>query len=313
MANGVIVHSNQLSRIGVNRQTLKNGSSVLVRVIADKGNGQYTGSVAGVRVNLKSNQNLKIGSTFVATIAQKNGTIYVSPKESFISAENFKLTALDNNQILSLLQNLGVPLDEISLNLLKQFKQIEMKLDSELLNKLHTLSLRFKGTEKSASEILTILTEKKLTWTEEEIFQLLELLVGNQSCLDEKFNSGKNLLNKINKEKGSWFIVPFEVIEIKNQNIIGKGNIRLLLDKIESVKLINLECFVFNKRFVFSLSLDKSHLSKIRFNIDDNSSERFVLLMKNKFPSVDIEWAEIENLEGSSSNSEEVFSYNGVV
>lgn len=313
MSNGVIVHSNQMSRVGVNRQVLKNGSSVLVRVIADKGNGQYTGSVAGVRVNLKSNQNLKIGSTFVAVISQKDGTIFISPKENSVTAENFKLEVLNNNQILSVLQNLGIPLDKISVNLFKQFKQLEMKFDSDLLKKLHNLAVKFKGKEKSASEILTILAEKNLTGDEEEIFQLLSFLENNQDYPDRNYKQGKNLLNRINLKAGAWFILPFELVEIETQKKLGAGNIRLLFDKTEELRMINLDCMAFSKRYLFNLNFDKKKLKNIKLNMDEKISEGLIVLLKKRFPFTEIEWAEIEDIEGSSSNSEELYSYEGVV
>lgn len=313
MSNGVIVHSNQLSRVGVNKQVLKNGSSVLVRVISDNGNGKYTGSVAGVRVNLKSNQNLKIGSTFIASISQKDGTIYISPKENFVTAENFKLETLNNNQIFSLLQNLGIPLDKISVNLFKQFKQLEMKLDSSVLYKLHNLSLRFKGKEKKASEIYTILLEKKLNGNDDEIFQLLALLENDKDFSNQSYRQGKSLLNRINKNIGSWFILPFEMIQKETQQVLGKGCLRLLYDKTQELKILNIDCNAFGKRNVFNLNFEKKNLRKIRFNLGDNNPDKLLTALEKKISGVDIEWAELEDIEGSSCNSEEFYSYEGVV
>ena len=51
---GISVYTGQLSRLGIPRQTLKEGSQVLVRIISDKGGGKYEGSVAGARVTITS-------------------------------------------------------------------------------------------------------------------------------------------------------------------------------------------------------------------------------------------------------------------
>ena len=45
---GISLYTGQLSRLGIPKQTLKDGSQVLVRIIADKGGGRYEGSVAGL-------------------------------------------------------------------------------------------------------------------------------------------------------------------------------------------------------------------------------------------------------------------------
>ena len=312
-ANGVVVHSNQLSRIGVNHQILKNGSSVLVRVIADKGNGQYTGSVAGVRVNLKSNHNLKIGSAFVATISQKSGIIIVTPKDTSVQAENFSLKTLNNDQILSFLKNLGVPVDKISVNLIQQLKQMEQKLDSSLINKLHNIAFKLKGKEKAASEILSMIAEKGLEATEEEILQLLDLLENEKDFNDAETDKGTKLLNQINRKPGAWFIFPFELLQIDNSEILGSGNIRLLFDKNESLKLLNTDCTAGSKRYLFSLMFTNKKLVKMKFNTGKVGPEKLIEEFRMKFPGVAIEWSEAELIEGSASCAEEFFTYEGIV
>lgn len=312
-ASGVIVHSNQLSRLGVNHQILRNGSSVLVRVIGERGNGQYTGSVAGVRVNLKSNQQLKIGSTFVASITQKDGTIYISPKDTFVKAESFNLKTLNNEQIIDFIKNLGVPLDQISLNLIKQFKQMELKFDSTLLNKLHNIAVKYKGKEKAFSEILSVLIKKGIDIDENEINQLLSILNENPDSDDKEYAQGYDLLRKINKKEGSWFLFPFEMIDLSSNAILGKGNIKLFYNDPGELKILNLDCNVWGKRYLFNINFEKNHISKLRFNAGDNEIEELLELLQKKYPRLKIEWSEISDIEGTACAFEEFIAYEGEV
>ena len=164
-AGAVAIQSARLSQIGLNRQVLKEGSSVLVRVIADRGGGKYQGSVAGVRVQLNSAKTLQPGQSFVATVGVKNGTIVIVPKDTSLTAAGNGEIALSFNevsdaQLFSLLESLGLPADSLSSSILKTFKQMGLKMDSALANKIRNLALRFSGKEKSAAEILSLLSQR---------------------------------------------------------------------------------------------------------------------------------------------------------
>ena len=98
-AGAVSIQSARLSQMGVNRQVLKEGSSVLVRVIADRGGGKYEGSVAGVRVQLNSAKALTPGQSFTATIAVKNGSIVITPKDNALAAMAANEIALSFNEV----------------------------------------------------------------------------------------------------------------------------------------------------------------------------------------------------------------------
>ncbi len=180
-SGAVAIQSARLSQMGINRQVLKEGSSVLVRVISDRGNGKYEGSVAGVRVQLNSAKPLTPGTSFAATVSVKNGTIVISPKETGLLSAGAGEISLTFNEVsqaelASLLESLGLPADNLSSSILKSFKQMGIKMDSTLANKIRSLALRFAGKEKSAAEILSLLAQKGLEADEEEIRQLLTLL-----------------------------------------------------------------------------------------------------------------------------------------
>lgn len=324
ISSGVILQSSRLSRIGINQQLLNEGSSVLVRVIADRGNGKYLGSVAGVRVNLTSAKTLIPGSSFVANISTKNGVIYITPKNNEIALEkNIEINIADNSQIAGLLESLGLAPDELYLNLLQQLKQQEMKLDVQLMYKLHNLALRFKGKEKRAAEVLTLIAKKNGNITEKEILQLLNFLDSYEEYSlnsQEDSESGKFVLNKLNNIDKGWFILPFEIFNLQSDEILGKGVIRLLFDSFDKLKLMNLNCNYKTKQYLFSLSFENGNCKKVKFNIPSLKLEDVdeeVKKIKSAFMKVEnfpvIEWAERYEIEGSACDSEEVYAIGGEV
>ena len=268
-SGAVAIQSARLSQIGVNRQILKEGSSVLVRVIADRGGGKYEGSVAGVRVQLSSSKPLRAGQTFTATIGIKNGSVVVTPKDIAGMAGTqgageiaLQFNEVSQSQLFSLLEALGLPADNLSSSILQSFKQMGLKLDSNLANKIRSLALRFAGKEKSASEILSLLAQKGIEADVEEIKDLLVLLESGNSDKNQTFQNDNKLkdklINRINSAEGAWYLLPFEMVQMsentEERQILGKGCLRLLFDSVNALKLLNLDCDYNNQKYLFSLS-----------------------------------------------------------
>ena len=338
-AGAVAIQSARLSQIGLNRQVLKEGSSVLVRVIADRGGGKYQGSVAGVRVQLNSAKTLQPGQSFVATVGVKNGTIVIVPKDTSLTAAGNGEIALSFNevsdaQLFSLLESLGLPADSLSSSILKTFKQMGLKMDSALANKIRNLALRFSGKEKSAAEILSLLSQKGLEADEEEIKQLLTLLEGEGSDLesgkpeaDKSQKPEEKLLNKINSTEGAWYLLPFELVQLTEQavsdkQILGKGCIRLLFDSSTALKLLNLDCNYNNQKYLFSLSYEGKKITNTYFNVSSASGslspESEITSLKKHFMAAGINpgkisWAEKEDLEGNASGLESFVTFGGQI
>ena len=181
-SQGLVVHSNQSLSNGIKSQFFKNGSQVLVRVLSQLPNGKYQGSVAGVRINFSSNKPLLPGTSFTANVVVKNGIIQLVPNQT--EAENIQQNQLQNNvllqnqNLLPLLNSLGLLADSLSVNLLQQMQQLEMKFDLSLMGKIRNLALRIKGKEKLASQLLMILAEKGLEADKESLEKLLAELFG---------------------------------------------------------------------------------------------------------------------------------------
>lgn len=327
IANGVEIHSAQLSRAGLDRQILQNGSSVLVRVISDRGGGKYEGSVAGVRVNISSARPLKPGDTFTATINAKDGIIYLNPKDAAVAAMTMSFSEVSENALMNFLSASGLPSDSVSLSVLQLLKQMGLKIDAGLITKIRNMALRFSGKEKTAAEILTILSEKGIDASEEEIKQLLMLLDGEKSSDSEadSQNNEEKLINKINSKPGAWYLLPFELVEIKGP-VVGRGCIRLLFDSAKLLKQMNLEAVYNSKKYLFSLSYEGKKISSVHFNVSGGegadvapvSPESEIIRLKKRFMAAgisagEVNWAESGLLEGCAGGLESFYAFGGEV
>ena len=336
-SGAVAIQSARLSQIGVNRQVLKEGSSVLVRVIADRGGGKYEGSVAGVRVQLSSSKPLRAGQTFTATIGIKNGSVVVTPKDiaGMAGAQGAGEIALQFNevsqsQLFSLLEALGLPADKLSSSILQSFKQMGLKLDSNLANKIRSLALRFAGKEKSASEILSLLAQKGIEADVEEIKDLLVLLEGGNSDKNQTFQNNDKLkdklINRINSTEGAWYLLPFEMVQMsentEDRQILGKGYLRLLFDSAKALKLLNLDCDYNNQKYLFSLSYEGRKITNTYFNVSTTEKiikpEDEIMKLKKLFMASGLNpgkvfWAEKEEIEGNASGLESFVSFGGQI
>lgn len=323
---GISVYTNQLSRLGIPRQTLKEGSQVLVRIISDKGGGKYEGSVAGARVTITSASQLKPGSTFTAAISAKNGQILLSPNQTLQNSfgqENIKLSLMQNDQLMSFLQNLGLPADSLSFHLLQQTKQLGMKFDASFLNKLHSLALKFNGKEKRAAELLMILSKKGLDFSEDELLLLLSELGWDAADQNQQQkNPSKNeclALRSLNSVKNSWQFFPYEIKQ--NQKTLAQGNTGLLFDDNNHLQLLNLECNWLSSahRYLFSLEYKAGICMKIRMNCNGNTEENEKIAHKldavfsSKGKNITIEILPAEMLEGTACQTQEFYSFGGQV
>ncbi len=359
-SNGIIVRTNQLLTNGIKSQFLKNGSQVLVRVLSQLPNGKYEGSVAGVRLNFSSNKPLLPGTSFTANVIAKNGVIQLLPKQTgSIQPQNqqnplqnqFQLqnNILQNENLASLLSSLGLPADSLSVNLLQQMQQLEMKFDLSLLGKIRNLALRIKGKEKLASQLLMILAEKGLEADKESLEKLLNELFGdyekeenqsnhqnaqknlmsqqenNHQKVEKEKKNDYELLNDFNSKKGKWYFLPFEIInlsQLANQNL-GKGLIKLLYNGDNSKLLMtNLDCTYNNKNYLFNLFFEPTQagnkITSLAVNINPvEANEREIIISKlkeaflKKNVKLDVFWADKEKLEGSACGFESIFSVEG--
>ncbi len=322
------------------QKILQEGSQVLVRITGDRGNGKYEGTVAGAKILLNAKgmggaeTKLSVGSSFVATVSLEKGQVQIIPKNlPVLSGSENKLTMeLANQQaIFSFLESIGLPAEELSYHLLQQFKQLSMKLDSSLLQRIRNVAVKFKGKEKSASELLSLLARKGINGSEDELLELLAELdgdFGEQSGKQHGEHSGNHsgshfsLMNKINSTQGTWYFFPYEIIKKSEAEITGTGSIRMLMNDADRIKLLNLLCNYNDKKYLFSLLYENGSLEKIKMNVSPwqeediqnkpKKLESYISrLSKNK--PIEVLWCDSEEIEGSACASEDFFMVDGEV
>lgn len=320
---GISVYTGQLSRLGIPKQTLRDGSQVLVRIIADKGGGRYEGSVAGARVSITSKQPLATGTSFTASITSKNGQILLTPnlgEASNISQQTFELAVMQNEELASFIQNLGLPADTLAFHLLQQTKQLGMKMDSTLLSKIYNLSVKFKGKEKRAAELLSILTKKGIDFSEEDLLALLEELDSNPDEQKDNQKTGSQqykLLNKINSIKDTWQMLPYEILSAMGP--LAKGSLGFFIDEAANLKLLNLECKWLrnNHKYLFSLEYEKGLCRNIKMSGEGPDLSKLAALLDQRLlamgKEICIELVDAELIEGTACGQEEFFAFGGEV
>ena len=334
MNPALIVHVNKASQVSSLPKIVKEGDSVFVRVISDKGGGRYEGLVSGVKVSFTSAKTLKTGSSFAATVKLQGNSIVLTPKMTLettggLAGETVGLHLVENSEISQILMALGLPADRVSQTLLQMSKQLEMRINPQLLLRLRGMALRFGGKEKLAAEVLMMLAQRDFLAEENEVWGLLLLLSGKSEDYDkllaEKDDKWKKLLNKINSREGSWYLFPFEMIEYEDNKRLGNGCVRLLLENNQKIKLLNLSCNYKKTSFYFSLNYLNGKCEKIYMNVDNeklnkdqiiNHFEKKLsgLFAKNPlFKEIKVLWAEKDEIEGCASTFEELYSFGGEV
>lgn len=308
--------------MGVAPKGVQNGSQVLVRIIADKGGGKYEGSVAGARITINSKTPMPPGTSFNATISVQNGKVLLFPvSENGQIAQNavFTMEAAQNEQLASLLQSLGLNADDLSYHLMQQFKQLEMKMDSGLLSKIYNLSVKFKGKEKRAAELIAILVKKGIDFSEEELLALLQELDGEEEnpAEDNQNNDEYKLLNKINSVKNTWQMLPYEIVS--NLGALAKGSLSFYVDETTQLKLLNVDCTWLsnNHKYLFSLEYERGLCRNIKMSGNGIDVSKLADILDNRLISsgkqITIEIVEPELIEGTACGTEEFFVFGGEV
>lgn len=324
-----------------NVRLLKEGGSVAVKILSNLGNNKYEASVAGVRVQVTASSQLKSGTVFKALVASENGTIKLTPllEQTALKVETLVIeealgdlfSAVENQNLAGLLASFGMVQNRLSLSIFQQMKQLGLKISPELMKKIYKDSLKFKGKEKKAAELMVLLKQKGIDYTEEDIISLLlEMENRNDNQNDQKDNlgtgleiSGKNIVEAFIKNiitsdfsdrevgvltimnhlgwkqdrsgNGSWVYLPFEIIDYSKNDIKGKGSIKLLLDQGKKMKKVLLDCNYEASEYMFNLDKNGNNY-KLLFNVDngDGSAINIESLKKKLAEEVGKNQIEIE-------------------
>lgn len=178
MDTGKIYIHSQSAISKENANLLREGNSVLVRILKQTGSNSYIASFAGGRFTVNSKDALKPGTTFMARLSFQNGKVNLVkiPQVQNQNSEPKAVITSSNtltSEIASLLQSLGVAPDSISKTLLQTFYATGSRVNVEKLNKARVAAMKFEGREEEAAEAALILLEKGIEPTFENISDVL--------------------------------------------------------------------------------------------------------------------------------------------
>ncbi len=291
----------QLTKISDNPNALKNGDTVFVRVLAKESTGNYIVTFAGSKLHVSSERQLEVGSAFKALVTITDGKVLLTPhSESYNPRQTFSLQHTDMlPQLKIYLQNLGLPLDSISLKIVQYFQSFGMSFNYTIAQKARAIGLKFPGKEDEATEIALFLEQKGIAADIETVLELLGVFYGsptgnnlqhnsNSESLDKnKIDSEESLINRIydnvqdilTRECGllallnhhyvnplHWIILPFETLD-EEKNITGSIRLLLDIDKKTTEKIIIFSNFTRNKSNVVLYCNKGTILDKTGYSI----------------------------------------------
>lgn len=307
-------------------KVLSQGDSVFVRVTADKGQGKYEAMLSGAKITLNSQMPLQVGSSFPAKVNINNGKLEIIISLNKENLLQTALTSIPNKEIAGLLSASGLPQNNLSLNLIKQMYQLELKMDSFSLKKFYNLALKFKGKEKSALQLLMILYKKKMEVGEDELLELLSYLDGSFEAESDRGGNGQaggkeafELLKRNNSIKQGWLFYPFELINYKSRELYGKGCIKIFLNSAEKIEKLNFNCNYRGKEYYFYINYKNSRMEKVNFYIENEASsvseleKKISSLFTRAGKNVEVSCCQKDMFEVSGSDFEELYTFSGEV
>ena len=307
-------------------KVLSQGDSVFVRVTADKGQGKYEAMLSGAKITLNSQMPLQVGSSFPAKVNINNGKLEIIISLNKENLLQTALTSIPNKEIAGLLSASGLSQNNLSLNLIKQMYQLELKMDSFSLKKFYNLALKFKGKEKSALQLLMILYKKKMEVGEDELLELLSYLDGSFEAESDRGGNGQaggkeafELLKRNNSIKQGWLFYPFELINYKSRELYGKGCIKIFLNSAEKIEKLNFNCNYRGKEYYFYINYKNSRMEKVNFYIENEASsvseleKKISSLFTRAGKNVEVSCCQKDMFEVSGSDFEELYTFSGEV
>ena len=307
-------------------KVLSQGDSVFVRVTADKGQGKYEATLSGAKITLNSKRPLQVGSSFPAKVNINNGKLEIIISLNKENLLQTALTSIPNKEIAGLLSASGLSQNNLSLNLIKQMYQLELKMDSFSLKKFYNLALKFKGKEKSALQLLMILYKKKMEVGEDELLELLSYLDGSFEAECDRGGNGQRggketfeLLKRNNSIKQGWLFYPFELINYKSRELYGKGCIKIFLNSAEKIEKLNFNCNYRGKEYYFYINYKNSRMEKVNFYIENEASsvseleKKISSLFTRAGKNVEVSCCQKDMFEVSGSDFEELYTFSGEV
>jgi len=314
--NGIYNHIEVKKNIAVSEvQQLRDGDFVFIKVLKDKGNGFYTVALGNKKFDCYSKILLEKNSIIKVKVSLQKDCIVFTPEKnvplenffklSYDSLKNFSALDIFNNLFLSL----GLPLDNISFNLISLLQQMGLNANPSILKKCYKIAQKFLGKQEEAVQVALMLWEKGIEPTENLILDILSLidnqnnknyakdffkqqnsntedseksdffceLYGKSFSILENSSGILTLWNHIAPCNRHWLILPYEFhFSNDNENLnCYIGNIRFLLNQDKK----NIEKLVVTsnnstKTYTFVLYFNNKNISKIVYNIEPKISSK---------------------------------------
>jgi len=176
-SSAISVIQGQLSQKNANVAVLRNGTIVTARILSKNSDGTFTLSLAGQKINVKSEALLKIGSTISAKVSLAGNEVQLSLiKENPESTEIFQKFSTQTEitpQIANLLTSLGFEPNTESLKILQFMQQLGIKINAEEAKKTLAKSKSNGKTDLEKAELSLLLEEKGMKIPDKRINALL--------------------------------------------------------------------------------------------------------------------------------------------
>lgn len=203
-----------LSQNPANFSILRSGSVVTGRVLARNGDGSYSVSLAGQKINVKSESSLQDGSVFSAKVSLKGESIQLSLVKESVSSEILqKFGGTGGNseispQVANILSSLGFEPNTESFKILQFMQQIGMKFDVESAKKALKQAKDSENKEEKA-QVSLLLEEKGIKSSDERVQAIIGRKHQNENG-KRKEESGKR-----ETESGKWKAQVFSCEAVK--------------------------------------------------------------------------------------------------
>lgn len=268
-------------------KVLKDNTTALVRILKDLGEGRYLASVGGNRMNVHSQKPLFCGQTFRTTLNIKDGKLLLDPMQQ--EAEEIAQLPTKEGSAISFLEKNGFAAEGVNLKVIEFLMQSGVKINKEKISRNSRAASMFPGKEEEAAEIASMLEEKGIEPTRENILSFMMQCENSTEAepheeKDKKEDAEKSticplfeddkkerkdgiltLSNHVKNKENElhWITLPFEW---NNNNTKWNGEIRVLINTIlKSTEKIKIKCSNMCKKYSFMLYFKGSKVSEIRF------------------------------------------------
>lgn len=176
--NKVSVIQGQISQNKANFAVLRSGSVVTGRVLSKNADGSYLVSIAGQKISVKSEANLRSGQVFSARVKIAGNQVALSlVQESKSSGEILqKISGSNQNlspEVQNFLMSLGFEPDADSFKILQFMQQLGMKIDVPAAKKALNSSRNGGNVSEEKAQVSLLLEEKGIPPDEEKVSSIL--------------------------------------------------------------------------------------------------------------------------------------------